>query len=97
MRVTPAVLLLAGTTTLTRAAVAQSSTEDVTVHGDAPGNFSSSASERDSVREVTDAASLVEPLPGVHVRRYGADDSFATLSIRGSSSTEVAVFGRLMS
>ena len=38
-----------------------------------------------------DQASLVEPLPGVHVRRYGADDSFTTLSIRGSSSTEVAI------
>lgn len=46
----------------------------------------------DAPREVTDAASLVEPLPGVHVRRLGADDSFATLSIRGSTSTQVAVF-----
>ena len=91
MRVAPAVLLVSVATTLARAAAAQGSTEDVTVRGDAPGDFSSSASERDSVREVTDTASLVEPLPGVHVRRYGADDSFATLSIRGSSSTEVAV------
>lgn len=44
-----------------------------------------------SVREVTDAASLVEAQPGVHVRRLGGDDSFATLSIRGSSSNEVSV------
>jgi hypothetical protein len=51
----------------------------------------STASERDSPRELTDAASLVEPLPGVHVRRFGADDSFTTLSIRGSSSNEVAI------
>jgi len=65
---------------------------DVTVYGvrDA-GSFVSRASVDDSTREVTDAASLLEPLPGVHVRRLGADDSFATLSIRGSSSSEVAV------
>jgi len=64
---------------------------EVTVRGDAAGGFTSRASERDAPRELTDAASLVEPLPGVHVRRFGADDSFATLSVRGSSSTEVAV------
>ncbi len=65
---------------------------EVTVHGvrDA-GGFVSRASVDDATREVTDAASLLEPLPGVHVRRLGADDSFATLSIRGSSSSEVAV------
>lgn len=47
---------------------------------------------QDSPREITDAASLVEPLPGVHVRRLGADDSFATMSIRGSGSTQVMVY-----
>jgi hypothetical protein len=61
------------------------------VRGDAAGDFVARADERGSTREVTDAASLVEPLPGVHVRRSGGDDSFATLSIRGSSSNEVAV------
>jgi hypothetical protein len=66
-------------------------TEEVTVHGDASGDFSSRADERSAAREVTDAASLVEPLPGVHLRRYGADDSFTTLSVRGSSSTQVAI------
>jgi hypothetical protein len=64
---------------------------EVTVRGDAAGGFTSRASERDAPRELTDAASLVEPLPGVHVRRFGADDSFATLSVRGSSSSEVSV------
>jgi outer membrane receptor protein involved in Fe transport len=53
--------------------------------------FVSRATVNDAPREVTDAASLIEPLPGVHVRRYGADDAFSTLSIRGSSSTEIAV------
>jgi hypothetical protein len=66
-------------------------TEEVTVRGSPAGNFVSRADERDSARELTDAASLVEPLPGVHVRRFGADDSFTTLSIRGSSSSEVAI------
>jgi hypothetical protein len=64
---------------------------EVTVRGASSGDFVARADERDSRRELTDAASLVEPLPGVHVRRFGADDSFATLSVRGSSSTEVAV------
>jgi iron complex outermembrane receptor protein len=72
-----------------RQAAAQ--TDEVIVRGDPIGNFVSTASERDSPRELTDAASLIEPLPGVHVRRFGADDAFTTLSIRGSSSNEVAI------
>jgi outer membrane receptor protein involved in Fe transport len=84
-----ALLLALAVTAFGRGARAQ--TEEVTVRGDAAGNFSSRADERDAAREVTDAASLVEPLPGVHVRRYGADDSFTTLSIRGSSSTEISI------
>lgn len=61
-------------------------------HGGAQGGFVSRARLEDSPREITDAASLVEPLPGVHVRRLGADDSFATMSIRGSTSTQVMVY-----
>jgi hypothetical protein len=99
MRRGPAVLSWLAAMSMAPAAAAQDQSQDqsrrpleeVTVRGDAAGNFSSRADERDSAREVTDAASLVEPLPGVHVRRYGADDSFTTLSIRGSSSTEVAI------
>jgi hypothetical protein len=67
---------------------------DVTVRGVAPSaaaGFVSRGSEADATREVTDIASLLEPLPGVHVRRLGADDTFSTLSIRGSTSSEVAV------
>ena len=63
----------------------------VEVRGSSAAGFSSRASIDDSPREVTDAASLVEALPGVHVRRRGADDGFATLSIRGSSSNQVVV------
>jgi hypothetical protein len=66
--------------------------DEVLVHGRQTSGFVSHASMEDAPREVTDAASLVEPLAGVHVRRLGADDSFATLSIRGSSSSQVAVF-----
>jgi hypothetical protein len=65
---------------------------DVLVRGTDAGGFVSRARLEDAPREVTDAASLIEPLPGVHVRRLGADDGFATLSIRGSSSTQVAVY-----
>jgi len=70
---------------------ARGQAEEVTVRGDPVGDWASRADERTSARELTDAASLVEPLPGVHVRRFGADDAFTTLSIRGSSSNEVAV------
>jgi vitamin B12 transporter len=89
VRAASAVLLASAAATLGRLAHAQ--TDEVTVRGDSAGNYTSRADEHDTAREVTDAASLVEPLPGVHVRRYGADDSFTTLSIRGSSSTEVGI------
>jgi outer membrane cobalamin receptor len=69
----------------------QESEDEVTVRGSAAGDWVARSDERDSSRELTDAASLIEPLPGVHVRRFGGDDSFATLSIRGTSSDEVAV------
>lgn len=66
--------------------------DDVVVRGTPhAGGFVSRAKVDDAPREITDAASLIEPLPGVHVRRLGADDSFATLSIRGTTSTQVAV------
>ena len=70
----------------------ESDPEEVVVHGRNAGGFVSRATIEDAPREITDAASLLEPLPGVHVRRLGADDSFATLSIRGTGSTQVAVF-----
>jgi hypothetical protein len=68
--------------------------DDVLVRGrgGVAGGFVSRAREGDTPRELTDLASLVEALPGVHVRRLGADDSFATLSIRGTSSTQIAVY-----
>ena len=65
--------------------------DDVMVLGSQASGFASRARVEDSAREVTDAASLVAPLPGVHVRRLGADDGFATLSIRGSISAQVSV------
>jgi hypothetical protein len=73
------------------AARAEEPTEEVTVHGSQAAGFASRARIDDAPREITDAASLIEPLPGVHVRRFGADDAFATLSIRGSTSSEVAI------
>lgn len=65
--------------------------DEVRVRGGQAAGFVARAREGDTPRETTDAASLVESLPGVHVRRLGADDGFATLSIRGSSSSQVAV------
>src|SRR6476620_6347615 len=66
--------------------------DEVVVHVREAGGFVSRATLEDAPREITDAASLLEPLPGVHVRRLGADDSFATLSVRGTSSSQVAVY-----
>ncbi len=66
--------------------------DEVVVRGHDAAGFSSRARTEDATREITDAASLIEPMPGVHVRRLGADDSFATLSVRGTSSTQVAVY-----
>jgi len=63
----------------------------VVVRGKIASGFVSEASTDSSAREVTDAASLIEPLPGVHVRRLGADDGFSTLSIRGTSSQQAMV------
>jgi hypothetical protein len=66
--------------------------DEVTVRGAKDtGGFVSRANVDDATREITDTASLLEPMAGVHVRRLGGDDSFASLSIRGSSSSEVAV------
>ncbi len=76
----------------TPAAAQDTDDDEVLVRGRQTGGFVSRARIEDAPREITDAASLIEPLPGVHVRRLGADDSFATLSIRGSSSAQVAVF-----
>jgi hypothetical protein len=79
---------------LTASARAQedSEPEEVHVRGTQAGGFEQRARVEDAPREVTDAASLVEPLLGVHVRRLGADDGFATMSIRGSASNEVAFY-----
>jgi hypothetical protein len=75
-----------------RPVFAEGDVDEVRVRGSQASGFSSTAKIEDAPRDVTDAASLIEPLPGVHVRRLGADDSFTTLSIRGSSSTQVAVY-----
>ena len=66
--------------------------EEVQILGRSQGGFSAKAREDGSAREVTDAASLVAPLPGVHVRRLGGDDAFSSLSVRGTGSSQVAVF-----
>ncbi len=76
-----------------RVAVAQDEAiPEVRVREPQPAGFVSERRLDDASREVTDAASLVESAPGVHVRRLGADDSFSTLSVRGTSSTEVAIY-----
>lgn len=78
-------MLLAGGT-------ARAEPETVTVRGGQAGGFVATGTERDAPREITDAASLISPLPGVHVRRLGGDDALATISVRGSSSSQVAVY-----
>jgi vitamin B12 transporter len=66
-------------------------TLEVTVRGASAGSYVSRTSVDQSVREAVDAASLLAELPSVHVRRLGADGALATLSVRGSASTQVGV------
>ncbi len=61
------------------------------VQGSAAPAFSSTAREGQGPRDAADAASLIEDQPGVHVRRQGAEGGFATVSIRGNASNQVAV------
>jgi outer membrane cobalamin receptor len=63
----------------------------IVVTGSAESGFSSSASEGARPRETADAAALFDGLPGVRVRRLGAEGTFSTLSIRGATSNQVAV------
>ncbi|NUQ77138.1 MAG: TonB-dependent receptor [Polyangiaceae bacterium] len=62
---------------------------DVTVRGSALTSFVSKTSVHESAREAIDTAALVSELPSVHVRRLGAEGAVATLSVRGSASTQV--------
>jgi iron complex outermembrane receptor protein len=62
---------------------------EVFVRGDTAGAYVSRASIDRSLREPVDAASVLAELPSVHVRRLGAEGSLATMSIRGSASSQV--------
>lgn len=64
---------------------------DVTVRGSPAPAFVSRASSDDRARENIDAASILAELPSVHIRRLGADGAQASLSIRGSASSQVGV------
>lgn len=63
----------------------------IEVQGSSAPSFTSKAKEGDRPRDVPDAAALLEGLPGLRVRRLGAASSFATLSIRGAASNQIAV------
>lgn len=89
-----ALALLAGASSSARAdAPSDESSEpiEITVRGSTAGGFSSQVSTDTAPREPVDAASMIAALPGVHVRRLGAEGSFASLSIRGSASSQVGV------
>lgn len=64
---------------------------EVTVRGSSAGAFASRTSTDTTPREPIDAASLLDELPSVHVRRLGAEGSFASLSVRGSAPSQVGV------
>lgn len=66
--------------------------EEVTVRGSSAGSFSNRVQEGNTSRTTTDAASLLEAQPGLHVRRLGADDGFSTLQVRGTSSNQLMVY-----
>ncbi len=64
---------------------------EVTVRGNAAGGYASRASTDDAPREPIDAASMLDELPSVHVRRLGPEGSFASISVRGSAPSQVGV------
>jgi TonB-dependent Receptor Plug Domain len=66
--------------------------ETVTVRGSQAGGFENRITEGQGIRPATDAASLFEGQPGLHVRRQGADGSFSTLMVRGASSNQLNVY-----
>ncbi|MFO0667279.1 MAG: TonB-dependent receptor [Polyangiaceae bacterium] len=66
--------------------------EEVRVRGSNAGAFTNRIEEGRTTRTTTDAASLLEAQPGLHVRRLGADDGFATLQVRGTSSNQLMVY-----
>lgn len=76
---------------LAPAARAQSEPIDVTVRGSSAGGFASRTSTDTTPREPIDAASMLDELPSVHVRRLGPEGSFASLSVRGSAPSQVGV------
>ena len=86
-----ALALLAGAASPARADAPAGEPIEITVHGSTAGGFSSQVSTDTAPREAVDAASMIAELPGVHVRRLGAEGSFASLSIRGSASSQVGV------
>lgn len=63
----------------------------LTVSGSSAPGFSASAKEGERPRDTPDAAALLEGLPGLRVRRLGGESGFATLSIRGAASNQVAI------
>lgn len=63
----------------------------VDVRGSAAGGFTSRTSTDTTPREPIDAASMIDELPSVHVRRLGADGAFASISVRGSAPSQVGV------
>jgi hypothetical protein len=66
--------------------------ETVTVRGgSSAAGFVGRASLEDEPREVVDVGELLEGVSGAHVRRQGGEDGLATLSLRGTSSSEAAV------
>jgi hypothetical protein len=64
---------------------------EVNVRGSSAGAFTSRTSTDTSPREPVDAASMIDELPGVHVRRLGAEGAFASISVRGSAPSQVGV------
>lgn len=63
----------------------------LTVSGSMAPGFSARSQEGDRPRDTPDTAALLEGLPGLRVRRLGGEGGFATLSIRGAASNQVAI------
>lgn len=84
-------VLLAASLDAARTARADEAPVSIVVVGSGETGFSSTSSESTRSRETADTAALFEGMPGVRVRRLGAEGTFSTLSIRGAASNQVGV------
>ncbi len=70
----------------------EGASQEITVSGARSDLFNTARVLDETFGSPREAAALVEDMPGVHVRRLGASESYATLSLRGAPPVHAAVW-----